>query len=106
MIKQVRFVVLLAFVFLTQSVRGQISLNADYSRYNIDRPITISFSNGPGNAADWIGIYKVGDVPGTNQATDWLYVNGTQTATVGISTGCVTFPAGLKDVGKYWVNCS
>jgi hypothetical protein len=103
MIKQVRFVVLLAFVFLTQSVRGQISLNADYSRYNIDRPITISFSNGPGNAADWIGIYKVGDVPGTNQATDWLYVNGTQTATVGISTGSVTFPAGLKDVGKYWV---
>ena len=100
---QLRFFVLVAFVVVAQTVYGQVSLHADHSVYNINRPITIAFSNGPGNAADWIGFFKVGDIPGTDQATDWQYVNGTQTATVGISTGSLTFPAGLKVVGKYWV---
>jgi hypothetical protein len=98
-----RFVVLAVFVAATQSGIGQVSLQTDRSLYNITKPITVTFSNGPGNAADWIGIYKIGDVPGTNESTDWLYVNGTQSATVGISAGSVTFPAGLGTKGKYWV---
>jgi hypothetical protein len=101
--KQIRFFVLLAFVFLTQTVDAQVTLKADHPTYNINTPITISFGNGPGNATDWIGIYKVGDIPGTDQSTDYLYVNGTQTPTVGISTGSVTFPAGVNVQGKYWV---
>jgi hypothetical protein len=99
----IRFFVLVVFAVVTQAAYGQVSLHTDRSVYNITKPITVAFSNGPGNAADWIGIYKVGDIPGTNPSTDWLYVNGTQTATVGISTGSVTFPVGLGVKGKYWV---
>jgi PKD repeat protein len=80
-----------------------INLSTDYEIYNLDEPITVSFSNGPGNPTDWIGIYKVGDIPGVNQSTLWFYVNGTQTATIGISDGSVTFPTGLQIEDDYWV---
>jgi PKD repeat protein len=71
--------------------------------YNRDESMTVSFTNGPGNPKDWIGIYKMGDVPGSTPSTLWFYVNGKQTATEGITSGTVTFPAGLHAEGSYWV---
>ncbi|HSR17864.1 MAG TPA: sugar-binding protein, partial [Ignavibacteriaceae bacterium] len=70
--------------------------------YDIAEPITASFKNGPNNATDWIGIYKVGDIPGPVPSTLWYYVNGTQGATVGITDGSVTFDPGIVDKGMWW----
>ena len=64
-------------------------------------PINVNFCNGPGNAKDWIGIFKSTDTPGVQPATLWLYVNGTQSAATGLKTGNITFPTGLLTAGTY-----
>jgi PKD repeat protein len=71
--------------------------------YNRDESMAVLFTNGPGNPKDWLGIYKVGDVPGSTPSTLWFYVNGKQSATDGIESGTVTFPTGLHAEGNYWV---
>ena len=38
--------------------------------------ITLSFSGGPGNAKDWVGIYKEGQTPGDDSSTQYKYVDG------------------------------
>lgn len=67
----------------------------DHTTYFELEPITISFQ-GPGNRLDWVGIYPVGVVPGTGTAsTRWMYVDGTQTGSTGLTEGSVTFTDGL-----------
>lgn len=82
---------------------GQPRVSIDKMEYGTGDSITVSFKFGPGNATDWIGIYKRGDVPDTNPSTLWLYVNGATTASEGISEGNVIFPEGLSAAGAYWV---
>ena len=82
---------------------GLVDVFTDRTIYNRDESITVSFSNGPGNPKDWIGIYKAGDVPGSTPSTLWLYVNGNQSATDSIKNGKVTFTTGLHTEGNYWV---
>ena len=101
--RQLLLFLLVACAFFTQMTYAQPGVSTDSTTYNVKRQITVSFHNGPGNATDWIGIYKVGEVPGTVDATLWNYVNGTQTATVGITNGAIQFPAGLQTEGDYWV---
>ena len=74
-------------------------ITTNKSSYAVGENITVNFYNGPGNAKDWIGLYNNGapDSP----SIKWLYVNGTQTATIGISTGSVTFSGGLTAAGTY-----
>ncbi|HVO72892.1 MAG TPA: sugar-binding protein [Ignavibacteriaceae bacterium] len=81
---------------------GQPFVSLNKYEYDIGEPITASFKNGPNNATDWIGLYKLGDTPGPIPSTLWLYVNGTQGATGGISEGSVTFDPGLVDKGIYF----
>ena len=55
-----------------------------------------SFSGGPGNTDDWIGIYSnPGNGPtscsSNGASTIWLYTNNTQSAGGNTSTGSVTF---------------
>lgn len=76
-------------------------ITSNKSTYARGENITVTFSNGPGNAKDWIGIYKSTDTPGSQGSTAWLYVNDTQTATTGISNGSVTFTGGLGNAGTY-----
>ncbi|WP_227021477.1 fibronectin type III domain-containing protein [Oceaniferula marina] len=38
--------------------------------------VSVQYTHGPGNAKDWIGIYKPGDTPGGPASTIWVYVNG------------------------------
>ena len=45
--------------------------------YAPGEPITITFTNGPANAKDWIGIYKKGQTPGAADSTTYRYVDGT-----------------------------
>jgi hypothetical protein len=100
-----RYLILLlvACALRAQTGFAQPGVSTNLTTYNVKRTITVSFINGPGNAADWIGIYKVGEVPGPVQASLWSYVNGTQTPTVGVKDGTVQFPGGLQSEGDYWV---
>ncbi|HTH47167.1 MAG TPA: hypothetical protein VMB21_06625 [Candidatus Limnocylindria bacterium] len=63
--------------------------------------ITITFTNGPGNAKDWIGLYKAGETPGGPASTDYLYVDGTQGGSTPLTSGSVTFSSGLTGTGDY-----
>ncbi len=94
------FNVLKTDTFKVQAGQPFVSINK--YEYDIAEPITASFKNGPNNATDWIGIYKVGDIPGPVPSTLWYYVNGTQGATVGITDGSVTFDPGLVEKGNWW----
>ena len=72
-------------------------------RYATGESISVSFTNGPAGAKDWIGIYKAGQTPGSSTpSTVWAYVDGTQTGTTGKSDGTLVFPAGLTTPGD-WV---
>lgn len=71
--------------------------------YTPGEPITVTFTNGPANPADWVGIYKAGEVPGGPVSTLWNYVGGTQTAGEGKADGTVSFPSGLAETGDYEV---
>jgi hypothetical protein len=63
--------------------------------------ITITFTNGPAMAKDWVAIYPEGVVPGSVSSTLWSYVDGTQTGTTGVANGSVTFGSGLATAGRY-----
>jgi hypothetical protein len=100
--------VLSAVLVLASLTVGQASaqplLVLDKKNYEVLEPIEATFSNGPGNATDWVGIYRPGQVPGngTDYSTLWLYVNGTQTADVGLTDSYVTFDPGLAEAGDWW----
>jgi len=79
-------------------------LELDKKAYEIGEAIEATFSNGPGNSTDWVGIYRPGEVPGngTDYSTLWLYVNGSQTAGDALDNGWVTFDPGLTEAGSWW----
>lgn len=64
--------------------------------------ITITFTNGPANKLDWIGLYKEGQTPGAVGSTAYRYVDGTQSGVTALANGSVTFASGLAGPGN-WV---
>ena len=54
-------------------------------------PIVINFSDGPGNAKDWIGIYDGDRLPGNEEALIWSYVDGTKSGNTGKKSGSIEF---------------
>lgn len=93
-----------SLVSLTQVTLAQSpALVPNYATYLMGEPITVSFEGGPGNRLDWIGIYPDGVVPGTQNSTDWLYVDGTRAGAAGRSEGTVTFTAGLNTPGDWGI---
>jgi hypothetical protein len=79
-----------------------ISLNA--SSYPAGSPITATFSGGPGNNNDWIGIFPASiSTPSTGTYLDWLYTNGTQTPGGNLKSGSVTFANPTLAPGNYKV---
>jgi hypothetical protein len=76
----------------TGSCFAQTTFFLDKTVYAPDEKIDASWTNGPGNPTDWVGIYPRGVVPDGNPgSTLWFYVNGTRTATSGIANGSVSF---------------
>jgi hypothetical protein len=67
------------------------SVTTDKAFYKTNETIVVTFSNGPGNAKDWIGLYRDGEQPGGPASTLWAYVNGSHTAGTGIASGTITF---------------
>lgn len=84
-------------------LRGQPNTPAfsvDVSEFLTSGFVTISWSDAIAGETDWIGIYRVGDRPGVQNSTQWLYLNGTNGAGVGPSSGSVQF-SGLPE-GEYF----
>lgn len=70
-------------------------IQLDTIAYLPNTPIHVSFTDGPGNANDWIALYKSSQTPGSSSPSQlWSYVNGQ-------TSGNVTF-AGLPDIGMYY----
>lgn len=68
----------------------------DTIAYNANTPINVSYTDGPGNQKDWIGLYKKGQTPGSSTPSQtWAYVNGQ-------TSGTVTFANGLTQPGLYY----
>lgn len=74
---------------------------SDKRTYLPGEAVTITFTNGPGNKLDWIGLYKAGQTPGGPSSTDYLYVDGTQGGSTPKTDGSVTFASGLNAPGGY-----
>jgi hypothetical protein len=98
---RLRCCLLIAAAFAVALVQGQAPvalLQSDKPVYQPGETMTFSFSGGPGNAKDWIGIYKTGETPdGHPTATIWHYVDGTQDGNTGLSDGRVSFNGGLAE---------
>lgn len=73
----------------------QPALTLNKSTYTSGEAIVATFSNGPGNSTDWIGIYEDGNIPDGNPiSTVWAYTNGTQSPGGGATDASVTFTTG------------
>lgn len=79
-----------SFTVTGSNVPATPTITTAATTFPINTPITINYFNGPGNATDWIGIYKKGQNPGGPASTAWKYVtgpNGSMTLTVPTSAG-------------------
>ena len=77
------------------SVVSNPTFTLDKSEYTQNEPIIGTFTGGPGNQQDWVGIYKKGQIPTSTTSQGYIYTNG-QTA------GTVTFNNGLPNKGQYF----
>ena len=77
-------------------------VNVSKSKYSLGEPIEISFDNGPGNAKDWIGIFKEGGPPNSDNLIEWSYLDGTKSGNNGKVQGAVSLDGDLS-VGNYQV---
>jgi hypothetical protein len=78
---------------IKESVPGFTSLTSQKTVYVPNESIVVDYRLGPGNAKDWIGIYKSGETPGLTPSTDWQYVSG--------SSGSLNLQ--VKEAGKYFI---
>ena len=87
--------------WMTLNIDPTVTVAAAFSA---DEPIRVSFSGMPGNAADWLGICHNGASvePWAGAMLQWVYTDGTQTGTAGITEGTVIF-SGLGESGDYEV---
>ncbi len=51
-----------------------VHLETDKEMYEEGESVNLSFTNAPHFSNDWIGIYKVGHIPGSQTSTQWDYV--------------------------------
>lgn len=52
------------------------SVTTNQELYSTGSPVTVNFANAPALTNDWIGIYKVGQTPGSDLSSKFQYVNG------------------------------
>ena len=91
-----------ALAFLATASAAPKSITLDAMSYPAGSPITATFSGGPGNSNDWIGLFPASITkPSTGTYLDWLYTNGTQTAGGNLKSGSVTFANPVLAPGNY-----
>ena len=78
------------------STYADTQIQLDTIAYLPNTPITVTYADTPGNATDWVAIYKNGQTPGSaNPSQLWAYTNGQ-------ISGTHTFTAGLNQPGLYY----
>jgi YVTN family beta-propeller protein len=81
-------------VVLPSPALAAAGISAGKATYARGEPIQIAFSGGPGNARDWVGIYRQGQVPGQVSSTLWYYVGGSKAPGAAIAAGTLSFADG------------
>ena len=76
-------------------------VSTDYANYIEEEEIIVTFSDGPGNPKDWVGLYKQDMVAGEVGSLAWFYVNGSATSGEGLTEGELVFPEGMAEEGIY-----
>lgn len=95
------FAASLLLVCGVENVAGQ-AIAPNKTNYGIGENIEVAFSGGPGNAADWIGLYPQGIIPdGSPTASLWFYTNGTRTSGGNATSGSITFANPSLAAGSY-----
>ena len=89
-----------ALLSLSLPLLGQ-EVSTEFSNYAAEEEIIVTFSDGPGNPKDWVGLYKQEMVAGEDSSLAWAYVDGTETGTEGLTEGELTFADGMTDEGIY-----
>ena len=79
---------------IVKSVDGPTSLVTDKKSYELSDSVKAIFTNGPGEANDWIGLFKSGTKPAPKVAIDSLPANG--------HNGFVYFK-NIAQTGQYYV---
>lgn len=70
-------------------VGNEVGISIPKTEYSVGEPVAIAWNGAPAHATDWIGVYRVGHVPGTQTSTQWQYTptaSGTANIT-GLSKG-------------------
>jgi len=52
-------------------------LSSNLTTYTLGANVVITYTTCPGFALDWIGVYKVGQIPGTDASQQYQYTSGT-----------------------------
>lgn len=81
-----------------------VQLSTTLTNYNVGQTVPLSFSNGPALAKDWIGIYKIGMVPGSGNPASikWAYATASPSTTAGTSVAAATFNVTGLPKGYYF----
>ncbi|GGB71438.1 hypothetical protein GCM10007424_09320 [Flavobacterium suaedae] len=80
---------------IINSTFANTQIQLDTIAYQPNTPITVSYSDTPGNSTDWIALYKDEQTPGSaSPSQDWSYTNGQV-------SGTIVFD-GLTDYGMYY----
>lgn len=79
---------------------GSAALSLTSSSITSDGTLTVNWTGAAAGPTDWIGIYRVNEIPGVQNSLQWNYLNGTRTAGAGPTDGSMTF-SGLP-VGEYY----
>jgi hypothetical protein len=53
-------------------------LSLNKAGFDADEEIKVSYSHAPGSSSDWIGVYRLADIPGQAGSISWNYVSGAQ----------------------------
>jgi len=71
-------------------------IQLDTLSYRQNAPITVTYSDTPGNTTDWVAIYKAGQTPGSGTPSLlWAYTGGQV-------SGTHTFTGGIANSGRYY----
>lgn len=79
---------------VVKSVAGITTLITDKKSYELTDSVKVTYANGPGQAKDWIGIFKAGTTPSAGTVIQRIYASG--------SNGSVLFK-NIATAGQYYI---
>ncbi len=80
--------------FVVDANNGGPAISTNTTEFDYNETISVNFSNGPGNAKDWVAIYPAGQTPANGSFVRWSYTNGS-------TSGSVNFSNPNLDPGNY-----